>query len=590
MRTITNIVATLLIAWSAMTSDASLTRSEIEDYYRARVPGAYATGDQLRARCPIHNGKSNTSFAVDLSTGRWYCHSTCGRGGDIFGLEQELSGSHFPEAKAAVYEIIGRPTPPAMGPQLVHPAPAVKAYREQLSPWRITATYTYLSESGDPVFRAVRREKAPVGNAKPEKKFSLETPKEGGWDATSGNMEGVARVPYRLPQLLQAKADGQRIYVVEGEKAVESLVKQSLPATCNPQGAGKWNKYRHELNPPFIGATLVILPDNDDVGRKHALSVADQLLSLAKEIRIVELPDLPDKGDVVDWLATGCTAEDLERIANATPALDAAALAAFKRAWTPEPKAQKVKAEKQDSPAAGQPSNEEEKEEAGPPDHEKEAIRRELTALLQTRVLRFVKVGTEAPCFQLITKAGTVHFDTFAQITSQAEFRSMTAAILGHAISYHKNPEWVGFVNLLLSIQEVEEADPESQPTGSIRSWLVEYLANNMMHASWEDVLKTSNTDDVKMPHIEAGAICVCIDHFKKWAMTHLNERLTYNHIANSLSNLGGKKMMRYRHRPKQNLTFYKLPAKDFPPADFETDKTLTTPAQEDATDTAHIV
>jgi len=579
-----------------MTSDPSLTRAEIEDYYRARVSSAHSSGDQLRARCPIHNGKSNTSFAVDLRTGRWYCHSNCGRGGDVFGLEQELSGSNFPEAKAAVYEIIGRPTPPPMGPQLVPPSPAVKAYRENLSPWRITATYTYLSEAGDPVFRAVRKEKAAVGNAKPEKKFSLETPKEGGWDAASGNMDGVPRIPYRLPQLLEAKAQGQRIYLVEGEKSVESLVKLGLPATCNPQGAGKWSKYKHELNPPFILATLVILPDNDDAGRKHALSVADNLLSLAKEIRIVELNDLPDKGDIVDWIATGGTREELERIAAATPVLDAAGLAAFKRVWAPEPKAAKTKPQggtsKESLQVGEEPSNEEKKEEVGPPDHEKEATRRELTALLQTRVLRFVKVGTEAPCFQLITKAGTVHFDTFAQITSQAEFRSMTGAILGHAIAYHKNPEWVGFVNLLLSIQEVEEADPESQPTGSIRSWLIDYLANNMMHASWDDVLKTSNADDIKMPHLDSGAICVSIDHFMKWAMTHLNQRMSYYHIAKSFGQYGLKadKFMRYTRRPKQNLTFYKLPAKDFPPADFETDKTLTTPAQEDVTDTAHIV
>ena len=42
--------------------------------------------------------------------------------------------------------------------------------------------------------------------------------------------------------------------------------------------------------------------DNDDAGRTKALAAARALHGKAKTVRIVALPDLPDKGDVSDWL------------------------------------------------------------------------------------------------------------------------------------------------------------------------------------------------------------------------------------------------------------------------------------------------
>ncbi|MBZ5581391.1 MAG: hypothetical protein LAQ30_04155 [Acidobacteriia bacterium] len=39
--------------------------------------------------CPIHGGK-DPNFSVEPATGRWFCHSVCGRGGDIIDLEMAL--------------------------------------------------------------------------------------------------------------------------------------------------------------------------------------------------------------------------------------------------------------------------------------------------------------------------------------------------------------------------------------------------------------------------------------------------------------------------------------------------------------------
>ena len=62
------------------------------------------------------------------------------------------------------------------------------------------------------------------------------------------------------------------------------------------------------------GADVVILPDNDEPGRKHADKVADTLHSIAKRIRRLELPALPPKGDILDWIEAGGTAAELNEL------------------------------------------------------------------------------------------------------------------------------------------------------------------------------------------------------------------------------------------------------------------------------------
>jgi hypothetical protein len=56
---------------------------------------------------------------------------------------------------------------------------------------------------------------------------------------------------------------------------------------------------------------VVILPDNDEPGRKHAQQVAATLQGIAASVKIVDLPDLPPKGDVSNWIAAGGTAKKL---------------------------------------------------------------------------------------------------------------------------------------------------------------------------------------------------------------------------------------------------------------------------------------
>jgi hypothetical protein len=78
-------------------------------------------------------------------------------------------------------------------------------------------------------------------------------------------------------------------------------------------GAGKWTS---ELSQYLSGRHIVILPDNDLQGQKHAKQVAASVAAIAASVKIVELPGLPDKGDVSDWLDGSGTEDELLRLVD----------------------------------------------------------------------------------------------------------------------------------------------------------------------------------------------------------------------------------------------------------------------------------
>ena len=201
--------------------------------------------------------------------------------------------------------------------------------------WREVARYPYQDRDGNPFFEVIRYLK-PDG----EKVFRQCRPD--GRGGTSWKLDGIEPVPYRLPELLKAET----VYLPEGEKDVHTLEGWGLVASCNPGGSGNsglfagWTGY-------FRDRHIVILPDNDKPGRKHAGAVAAALLTVAASVRIVELPGLPPKGDVSDWRDAGGTLERFREPTEATAPIDTAALSKLRGRWrvADEPHHQAARAE-----------------------------------------------------------------------------------------------------------------------------------------------------------------------------------------------------------------------------------------------------
>ena len=156
----------------------------------------------------------------------------------------------------------------------------------------VVARYDYRDANGKVIFQVERRQ---------SKKFAQRRPDPGNPGHWLYNLKGVKRVLYRLPELLNSEPD-QWVLLTEGEKDADNLHKYGYVATTNAGGAGKWQDgYSQSLD----GRKVCVLPDNDEPGRNHALLVGDKLADIADDLRVLDLPGLPDKGDVSDWLGAG---------------------------------------------------------------------------------------------------------------------------------------------------------------------------------------------------------------------------------------------------------------------------------------------
>jgi hypothetical protein len=164
----------------------------------------------------------------------------------------------------------------------------------------VVAEYDYRDEAGIMLYQVVRRVPKDFRQRRPDGK--------GGW---IWNLQGVHRVLYRLPELLAAPI-AEPVFIVEGEKDCDRLRGLGLVATTNSGGAGKWKgEYREALR----GRRVVLLPDNDEPGQQHMAAVRQSLAGVAASVTVVELPDLPPKGDVSDWIDAGGTAHRLLEMA-----------------------------------------------------------------------------------------------------------------------------------------------------------------------------------------------------------------------------------------------------------------------------------
>ncbi len=130
------------------------------------------------------------------------------------------------------------------------------------------------------------------------------------------SMAGVTALPYRLPDIIASTGP---IFICEGERAADAVASLGLVATTAHGGAGRWWP---TISDVFRGRPVIILPDNDEPGERHARIVADALTGTARSVRVLRLPNLPRKGDAVDWSIMGGTKDKLVEMAKDCPYYD----------------------------------------------------------------------------------------------------------------------------------------------------------------------------------------------------------------------------------------------------------------------------
>lgn len=249
------------------------------DRILAQFPGAKRQGAGYMTRCPAHKDTRPSLSIREGDDGRVliFCFGGC----------------QSESVLAAVGLTFG---------DLYENGPAASRLGEPV------ALYDYYGSSGALLYQVVRY-------SPKEFRQRRRGPNGVGW---IWDLKGIERVPYNLAEVKVEAATGGIVFVPEGEKDVETLGMLGLVATTNSSGAGQWSA-SHAAH--LRGACVVVLPDNDAVGRRHAATVAATCLAAgARWVRIVELPNLPPGGDVSDWVADGGTVQRLLDLVRDTPA------------------------------------------------------------------------------------------------------------------------------------------------------------------------------------------------------------------------------------------------------------------------------
>lgn len=250
---------------------------------KALDPNFSKSGDGYMVRCPAHNDNTASLKVSDGKNGKLlvHCHAGCEPLTVIDaikarGLWPDAGPHHRPRSAGGTATIANDNLGSKSGG------------KANQSGGKIVAEYDYFDHiTGDLLMQVVRKE--PKG-------FFQRRPDPDRPDEWAKTVPAECRTLYNAARAYNAKGV---VLIVEGEKDVDNLAEIGVVATCNPGGAKKWQDSYSEI---LRGKDVVLVPDDDEPGAEHADMVGAALRGIAKRVRILHLPGLPEKGDISDWL------------------------------------------------------------------------------------------------------------------------------------------------------------------------------------------------------------------------------------------------------------------------------------------------
>lgn len=245
--------------------------------------------DKAQCRCPCHDDKQ---ASLTISKGRKgamiYCHAGCGFEDIIraVGLKKQ---DLFYEFKP--------------------PNSNWRAYIESREKRRIEAVYNYVSFNDNYAFTKIRmQEKKMIYGMLSNGRFTY------GLGGRSRKELCAVYVPNGIQDMNRGISEGKPIFIPEGERDVDILVKQGYIALTYG-GVNDWTLDMAQL---FKGAVVYVLADNDESGRRVANTIQSDLQGIAKSAKvIVPVPDIP-KADISDYFEAGHSREEFEQLLKET--------------------------------------------------------------------------------------------------------------------------------------------------------------------------------------------------------------------------------------------------------------------------------
>ena len=290
-----------------------LTFDQIRRFFEHHHPGqTIGTRNKASVKCRFHDDSTPSCTLFLDGAGGFHCNG-CGASGNVFQFQAKIAGCSLAEAERQVAEITGA-------------KPDQGFLAEKLGP--VVAHTTTAMKPGAVLYQ--KRRYQPEGQ---QKTFRTYRPEGERWIAGIDGKAPTRRVLYNLPQLVTANV----VAICEGEKDCENVMQAGIyagnadvrfAATCNFDGAwkpGDRPKWLPEYDAFFAGKLVFVFRDNDEAGDAWSAHVAASVARYARQVRIVTLDGLPEKGDVSDWLQTH-SGEELRKAMHASPDWEARAV------------------------------------------------------------------------------------------------------------------------------------------------------------------------------------------------------------------------------------------------------------------------
>lgn len=265
-------------------------------------------GKQRTARCPAHSDRRNSLSIGEGEDGRTLieCHAGCD-------IKDILSA-----AGLKMSDLFAEP---------------LQKNKSKGKPWKFVDEYFYPDKNGQRRNKKVRYVDE-YGNKKPV------------WYHYDNQYNKWVKDKDKNSEVGLYNQDciksSDTIFLVEGEKDVETLRKCNRTAVSVPNGAG--SKWKDTYTEHLKGKNVIVIQDNDEPGKKLAIRECNALTGQAASVKLVDLcrkyPSLKEHGDITDLCELN---GDSNAIIEAVEAM-AAGLPEYQKQYSPE----QVKAEKPD--------------------------------------------------------------------------------------------------------------------------------------------------------------------------------------------------------------------------------------------------
>ena len=272
--------------------------------YVEEITAKSINGGKDQYICPLcHSGTGSHhsgAFTVYPDTNSYHCFA-CGANGDIFNLYGEIN--HISDFKTIVDEL------------------SVK-YHLPTSDYMNTQNYSNsntLVKIRSHVYMNMNRDKVAIKTIYKKPDGS----KTARWERYEGNtlVKGLNGLQMPLYHVYNLTDSTKPVFIVEGEKDVETMEKLGYIATTSPNGAGsKWKESYSECIKDF---DVIILADNDEVGLKYATNIAENIIQKTHSVKLVPsqalyepLQPKGDISDIVDCIGSEKTIQLIESVLN----------------------------------------------------------------------------------------------------------------------------------------------------------------------------------------------------------------------------------------------------------------------------------